>query len=278
MPGLTVEQLDRFRADGFLIVEGVLAPEDLAGVEDEYRDILDRVAADLVGEGRIRPLRGATFSERYMEAMQQIDDMYTIYQHLDICLPMVKELDLSHTMNAGPEVFHLLTHPSLLDIVESVIGLEIYSNPVQHTRIKPPARYLSGTVTDSNIAATTWHQDAGVVNAEAIIDRDRIVPLEVEAGGVVLLHKLIEHGSLDNQSDDIRWSFDLRYQPIGQPTGRAVFPGFVAHSMAMPDRGVTDHHEWGDLWWRNRDRIVSGDVPWQFNARWDANALHPVCA
>ena len=329
MSGLTVEQLERFGEDGFLIVEGVLPPDDLVGIKAEYRSILDSLADRLVGEGRIRPLRGSTFSQRYMEAMRQVDDMYTLYQHLDICLPMVKELDHSHTMNAGREVFGLLTNPRLLDIVESVIGPEIYSNPVQHTRIKPPARYLPDTVTDSNIAATTWHQDAGVINPEAdgtdmltvwlavtdattengclvaergshrdnltlhcpgtaasattyipesIIDHDRVVSLEVEAGAVVLLHKLTEHGSLDNRSDDIRWSFDLRYQPIGQPTGRSVFPGFAARSKAHPEMVVTDHREWGDLWWQARDRIVSGDVQWQFNTRWDINPLHPACA
>ena len=329
MAGLTAEQLDQFHQDGYLVVEDVLTEADLGAVEAEYLAIIDRVTAALVEEGRIRPVEGGTFSERYIEAMQQIDDMYALYQHLDICLPMLKELDHSHTMNAGPEVFCLLTSPRLLDMVESVIGPEIYSNPVQHTRIKPPARYLPAAVTDSNIAATTWHQDAGVINPEAdgtdmltvwlavtdatiengclivergshhenltlhcpgtaasattyipesIIDWDRVVPLEVKAGGAVLLHKHTEHGSLDNRSDDIRWSFDLRYQPIGQPTGRSVFPGFVARSKAHPEQVVTDHEGWGELWWEARDRIVSGEVPWQFNARWDANALHPVCA
>ena len=204
--------------------------------------------------------------------MQQIDDMYTLYQHLDICLPMLEELDQSHTMNAGPEVFRLLTNPDLLDIVESVIGPEIYSNPVQHTRIKPPADLLPDTVTDSNIAATIWHQDAGVINPEAggtdmltvwlavtdattengcligergshrddltlhcpgsgpsattyipesIIDESRVVPLEVEAGGLVLLHKLTEHGSLDNRSDDIRWKLRPPL-PAHRPTHRPL--------------------------------------------------------
>ena len=276
MAGLTVEQLEKFDDDGYLVVEDVLAREDLAVIEDEYRE------NPRPGDGRpgragpdLPPLRGTSFSERYIEAMRHIDDMYALYQHLDICLPMVRELDGTHTMNTGSAVFRLLTNPRLLDIVESVIGPEIYSNPVQHTRIKPPAHCLPDAVTDSNIAATTWHQDAGVINPEAdethmltvwlavtdatiengcliaerashrdeltmhcpgtaasattyipesIIDWDRVVPLEVKAGGAVLLHKLTEHGSLDNRSDDIRWSFDLRYQPIGQPTGRAVFP------------------------------------------------------
>ena len=329
MAGLNVEQLERFREDGYLVIEGLLTETDLAAVEVEYREIVDRVAPDFVEQGKIRPLGGTTFSECYIEAMQQLDDMYGLYQHLDISLPLLDELDASHTMNAGPAVFGLLTSPRLLDIVEAVIGPEIYSNPVQHTRIKPPARCLPDTVNDANIAATLWHQDSAVIDTEAdgtdmltvwlavtdatlengclivergshrqdmtlhcpgkvfpaeiyipetIIDGDRVVALEVPAGGAVLLHKLTEHGSLDNHSDDIRWSFDLCYQPIGQPTGRSAFPGFVARSVADPDQVLTDSEEWADLWWQARDRIADADVVWKLNTRWSANALQPVCA
>ena len=329
MAGLTVEQLDRFHEDGYLIVEDVLTEEDLAVIEAEYGDIMDRVSAELVDQGKIRPLTGNTFSEQYIEAMRQLDDMYDLYQHLDISLPLFDGLDYSHTMNAGPAVFRLLTNPRLLDIVESVIGPEIYSNPVQHTRIKPPVRHLPGVALDANIAAALWHQDSAVIDAEAdgtdmltvwlavtdatiengcliverashreeltphcpgtaasattyipesIIDGDRVIPMEVKAGGAVLLHKMTEHGSLDNHSDDIRWSFDLRYQPIGQPTGRSVFPGFVARSNTHPEELITDPDEWAALWWQARDRIAGGEVPMYLNARWEANARQPICA
>ena len=50
------------------------------------------------------------------------------------------------------------------------------------------------------------------------------LPLPMRPGSVLLLHRLTEHSSLSNLSDGIRWSFDLRYQPVGQPTGRPVFP------------------------------------------------------
>ena len=105
-----------------------------------------------------------------------------------------------------------------------------------------------------------------------------MVPLEVGAGGVVLLNKLTEHVSLSNHGESIRWSFDLRYQPIGQPTGRSVFPGFIARSEAHPEQALTDPDEWANLWWQARDRIVSGQVRWQFNTRWKANARLPICA
>lgn len=329
MAGLAVEQLDRFHEDGYLIVEDVLTEEDLAAIEAEYSKIVDRVSADLTFQGKLRPLAGTTFSECYIEAMQQLDDIYDLYQHLDISLPLLEDLDHSHTMNAGPEVFRLLTNPRLLDVVESVIGPEIYSNPVQHTRIKPPVRHLPEAALDANVAATLWHQDSAVIDTEAdgtdmltvwlavtdatlengclivergshreemtlhcpgkifpaeiyipesIIDDGRVIPMEVPAGGAILLHKLTEHGSLDNHSDDIRWSFDLRYQPIGQPTGRSVFPGFIARSRAHPGQAVTDPEVWANLWWDARDRIADDVTPMRLNARWEANARQPICA
>ena len=48
MTGLSAEQLASFEKDGYLIVENVLSEEDLAGLESEYREIVDRVAKDLV--------------------------------------------------------------------------------------------------------------------------------------------------------------------------------------------------------------------------------------
>ena len=329
MAGLTNRQLNQFDEDGYLIVEDVISPSQLAEIEAEYNTILDDVTPDLVSRGIMKEPHGTSFSERYCEALEQLDDMYELYQHLDISLPMLDSLDHDTAMNAGPAVFHLLTNERLLDIAESLVGPEIYSNPVQHTRIKPPRNRLPAAVTDANIAATLWHQDAAVINTDAdetnmltvwlaitdatiengcliatsdsheqdrtlhcpgkvfpaeiyipesIVDQDRVTPLEVKAGGMVLLHKLTEHGSLENMTDDIRWSFDLRYQPIGQPTGRSVFPGFVARSMQHPELVVKDPDDWAQLWWDARDRIASGQDEMVFNNRWDVNAGQAVCA
>lgn len=329
MAGLTAEQIADFERDGYLVVEGVLDEGDLEAIRDEYAEIMERECANLIAAGHLRPLQGKSFSERYIEALAQLDDMYLLYQHLDISLPMLEDLGPTATMNAGPAAFALLTHPRLLDIAESVIGPEIYSNPVQHTRIKPPRKALPEAATDANVAATLWHQDAAVIEPsgddtdmltvwlaitdatvdngcliavpgshkgertlhcpgkvfqseiyipEAILDMDNVVPLEVRAGGMVLLHRLTEHGSLENNTEDIRWSFDLRYQPIGQPTGRDVFPGFVARSAAAPDSALTDPKKWAELWWDARDRIASGEVENKFGGRWNHNAIQPLCA
>jgi ectoine hydroxylase-related dioxygenase (phytanoyl-CoA dioxygenase family) len=44
------------------------------------------------------------------------------------------------------------------------------------------------------------------------IPEDKIVTCEMKAGSVLFLHQLVPHRSLENFSDDVRWSVDLRFQ------------------------------------------------------------------
>ena len=88
------------------------------------------------------------------------------FQPLDISLPGDQIHD-DTPMHFGPAVFSLITAPRLLDIVESLIGPEITSNPIQHVRLKPPATALRGDEISAHITRTDWHQDRGVAHDEA---------------------------------------------------------------------------------------------------------------
>lgn len=327
------DQIEHFHEKGYLIVENVLSDTDIENIRAEYETILDREAPKLVTDGKLsQTYEALPFEERYTKILYELDDMYTIYQHLDISLPLLQDMPQDASLNAGPAVFkHLLTHPNILDIAEALIGTpELYSNPVQHTRIKPPMAALPNSNIDSNVAKTGWHQDEAVLTADAtetnmltvwvamtdanvengcmmcvegshikevtmhcpgshqsssaeifipddLIEQDKVVPLEVGKGGIVLLHQRTEHGSYDNRSDQIRWSFDLRYHPIGQHTGREVFPGFIARSAATPELVLEDPAVWANLWFDTRDRIIAGEHV-QFNQRWLPYSRHQLCA
>ena len=80
----------------------------------------------------------------------------------------------------------------------------------------------------------------GLEIPEKVKDRSAAVPQPTQPGDVLFLHKHTCHSSLPNKSDEIRWSYDLRYNPIGQASGRGAFPGFVARSHANPERVLTD--------------------------------------
>lgn len=328
---LTSDQIEQFNDQGFLVIPDVVSAGVLDAIRSEYREVVDRAADELYRTGKIASRYAhLDFEERYFAILNDVPAMYDFYEYLDISLPLFEHMPADARMHAGPAVFDLLTDSAVLDIVEQFVGPEIYSNPVQHARIKPPAHRLPDGPLDANVSSTYWHQDAGVVETEAVssdiltvwvavtdatvqngcmyavagshrreltmhcpgkndaaaevyiadslIDDANLVALDVPSGGVVLLHRLTEHGAGRNNSEHLRWSFDLRYQPVGQPTGRSYFPGFVARSQARPESALSDPATWHVSWMRARDDLVSGRTEFTLTDIWGANATHPVCA
>ena len=109
---------------------------------------------------------------------------------------------------------------------------------------------------------------------DSLIEREQARPVPLNPGGVLFFHPMCKHGSLDNNSDAFRWSFDLRYNPIGQATGRPHFPGFIAQSRANPESALDDHRKWAELWYEARARLA--DVEEIKHNRW--NKDDPLCA
>ena len=110
--------------------------------------------------------------------------------------------------------------------------------------------------------------------AEGFIDEDAGLPLPVKAGGVVLFHPLTPHGSLPNKTEGFRWSFDIRFNATGQPTGRSHFPEFIARSRANPETELRDWQAWKTMWQDARRRLST--APHIDIHRWSSDA--PYCA
>ena len=331
MGSLTAEQVEGFYKYGFLKVDSILDPEEyLDPIIDEYSGVLDRLADELYDEGEITSkYEGLPFGDRVTAIYAETGKQFSGY--FDICLPFMGVTEETPFWT-GQAVLNAITAEPLLDAVESFIGAEIYSNPVQHVRIKPPEKYLPKDA-DGNpvIGATVWHQDRGTVTEDAdetdmitawfsltdaaieqgplkivpqshdsgllthclsykgkktdrvipehLFDVDSTIPMPTKRGDVIFLHRQTVHGSLANVSDKIRWSFDLRYNPIGQPTGRGAFPGFVARSRKNPESELRDADTWTDMWRKARTKMASvnqgdmSDVPF---GRWTEG--HPDCA
>jgi phytanoyl-CoA hydroxylase len=324
MPGLSAAQLAQFDRDGYLVVENVLDPQhDLAPLFAEYSAILDGIVDGLIAEGTLSArYDDLPFSDRLIQVCMESGRVFS--SHFDISLPQ-KGIKYDTPMHVGPAVFRLLTSPRLLDVVESIVGPDVYSNPVQHIRTKlPPKVFEHGAKTNGLVSKVEWHQDNGVVLPEAdeatiltvwvpltdatvengclqviprshrqglephcpsaekglsiptkLLAQDRAKPLPMRAGSALFMTQRTIHSSLDNVTDDqVRISFDLRYQPIGQPTGRPSFPGFVARSAAHPEKVLRDPAVWAQSWYDARERLARLEDP-TYN-RWRADA--PVCA
>ena len=244
---------------------------------------------------------------------------------LQISLTWLTQAKLTITADTpfhfGPATFDMVTNKNILDVIESLIGPEITSNPIQHVRIKPPERAVPKDEARAHIVKTDWHQDMGVTLESAdktqmvtiwlaitdatvengclqvvpgkrsellphcsqdgaqVAIRERYldgqaVPTPVKAGGAVIFHPMTPHSSLSNVSDGYRWSFDLRYNVTGQPTGRDHLPEFIARSHSNPESELRDWQDWRDLWEATRARISGVEhIP---QHRWPSDG--PFCA
>ena len=325
---LTPSQLDHYHQQGYVLVKNLLDPAtDIDPVLAEYDQILENLANELHAQNRIASTYAdLPFDQRLCTIYNETGQIHA--QHFDISLPQ-GGTRADSPIAAGPAAFWMLRNKKLLDIIEDIIGPEVYSNPVQHIRIKPPEQYLPGVPKDQHgriagfaVGATPWHQDNGVVLPEAdetdmltvwlpltnalrehgcievvagsqrdgllhhcsagyglyIQDKhlaqDRIVTAEMKKGDVLFMHRLTCHSSLPNTSEQVRISFDLRYNPTGQPTGRPVFPGFVARSRKDPASELRDPEVWAQSWYDAREKLAINNMP-AYN-RWPTD--DPACA
>ena len=110
--------------------------------------------------------------------------------------------------------------------------------------------------------------------ADGFLNESSAVPLPVKAGGAVLFHPLTPHASLTNVTDGFRWSFDIRFNATGQPTGRSHFPDFVVRSRAHPETELSDWRVCKAQWEEARARLAA--VPHIDIHRWSADT--PYCA
>ena len=166
MAFLTPDQLTFFETEGYLVIENLLSEQEIDAMWDEYAELLDRVATQFFAEGRISSTYSELpFDERYCAIFSEDK---SIFEHLNISMPVNEvryEEGAFAPVHCGQQVFNLLTNPKILDIAESILGPEIYSNPIQHIRMKVPASSLDQfDAGHSYHGATLWHQDQAALN------------------------------------------------------------------------------------------------------------------
>jgi len=285
---LSEQQINHFHTEGYLIIEDVLDNSALQLIRDEYSSILDRVSPQLVANGQVsQDYAALPFEERYTSILHELDDMYAVYQYLDISLPHARIKPpksalpaVSTDSNIARTMWHQDEAVLTPDVTDQVDMLTMWVAMTDATEENGCLICLPGSHREEVILHCPGNgfSASEIFIPEALIPPDDAVTLPVSKGGVVLLNQRTRHGSLDNYSEQIRWSFDLRYQPVGQPSGRDIFPGFVARSATYPNEVLTDPQEWAKLWYDKRDAIVAGEVQFDVNERWTANGGHQLCA
>jgi hypothetical protein len=260
--------------EGYLLLPRLIDPAVLQPLIREFEAIIEARARQADQEGRLGDrFEGEPFDRRLglLYASMVDDDAAGLWQ----------AVHGKHQKSAG--MFAIITHPALLDVVESLIGPEILAHPQFNARAKLPRHQAT---------VVPWHQDLGYLHADAddtfmvnfwipLVDAPMesgalqvipgshrwgrvphemvdgylgipesalpphaIVDCPVPVGGALLIQHKTVHRSVPNVSDRVRWSLDLRYSDPAQPTGRAEVPGFIARSRAFPERVARSHHDW----------------------------------
>jgi len=135
---LSPEQIEFYDNEGYVVLEKLLDEDGMRPFRDSVNLRVDEIAADLVKAGLIpHAFESSPFDSRLGELFAHLTD--------------VDFLKYGRSWRDRlPGYFHLMSNPKILDVVESLIGPEIFSNPVYNTRPKIP-KVAAGAV--------PWHQD-----------------------------------------------------------------------------------------------------------------------
>lgn len=256
---LNPTQKNRFEEDGFLVLENVLNEKDRQALFSEYSLLFDLIAEQR--GHRTSAWHTLAFEQKFTHLVAQDPDAY---EFLDISLPMRNDLDEKAGIHTGPAVFDLLTHPGILDIVESIIGPEIVSNPVQHVRIKPPESALDAAGRgNSNMARTGWHQDAAVMVEEA--DKSPILTV-----WIAVTDATPEMGCMQAIPGSHKWKNMGTHCPGKSGVGEIFIPGQLVdeHKLINLDikaGGVVLLHK---RTWHGAGPNLSDRVRWSFDLRY----------
>ena len=274
---LTTQQVEQYREDGFLIVRDLFRPEELQPVMDEISGLVDDLARDLHGAGKITDMHA---DRGFFERLTCLERDFK------------GAAVLIHTRgHLGPRLANLWSSPKLLDIVEQFIGPDIAGHPVWNIRSKTPdtglmtvpwhqdTAYL-GDGAETTLQPTAWipFLDANAINGglqvlrgghrpgrvakhrlessignkkswylyidEADLPPGDLVTCEMPFGSVLFLNQLIPHRSLENRSDKVRWSVDLRWQDPKLPNGDQGGAGVIVMRKADDPSFRVDWDEW----------------------------------
>lgn len=135
---LTREQVELYETDGYIVLPDLLTQADLEAPKQAMEAKVSMIADDLYAGGLISDkLEDRPFPNRLAELFKGLTDQDFLKYGRG-------------WRDRIPGYFILMSNPKILDAVESLIGGELYSNPVYNVRPKVPG-VAAGAV--------PWHQD-----------------------------------------------------------------------------------------------------------------------
>lgn len=248
---LNNQEIDQFHQLGYVVKPGVLTEADMQPIKAAIDEMVDRKARQLQADGQLADICVDASFETRLAAIQAIDPAaaQAIVQHIwgkggggysgPAMLALLRHAPLLGCIDSliGPDI----------------VGSSVYrirpKMPLWE-RGEVPWHQDSGYFLphcDTHLIVTCWvplvdatlengclwvlprshqtgiltHHSGGHGGYLEIVDQDlppvAPLPLPMSAGSVLFMTNLTPHASFENQTDQVRWSLDLRYQGMSAP-------------------------------------------------------------
>ena len=241
MPATVIDQarVEAYHNDGYLTVPGLFTEADMEPVRLAIEDEVDRLADRFYREGKVSSrFADQPFNRRLVLLCESAQESVRIWE-------------LRTRAAVTPELYRLVRHPGLLELMTAILGPEVAWTGSFAVRVKLP---------ESEVTAFPWHQDTqyygnptrhlhvisvwiplvdvderngclqllpgshrwgllgGARDSERVVQmfedveqRGKPVVLPMRRGDALAFSNLTCHASTVNTTDEMRWSIDLRY-------------------------------------------------------------------
>jgi phytanoyl-CoA hydroxylase len=230
------EILEAYAADGYVLATEVMGAADIEPFQRVIARGIDAWAKKLKAEGKIATLFENEPWDRRLAA---------IFEGQELGLRQWDEVAVT------PELWHIISHPKLVDVLESILGPEVAFIGDYHLRPKMPESALTAfpwhqdsqyygeptkhmhvvTVTAPLVDLTvengclwmiagsqTWGYLAGARGTDSNIrtfddveKRGTPLPIPMNIGDILAFTNLTFHASKLNNTNRVRWTVDIRY-------------------------------------------------------------------
>lgn len=327
MNRLTKEQLDFFQDEGYLVVDDVFAAQELDPLREEMSERIDDKLKQLLAAGRLQPedsFAEADFDRRLaMVAGKNMAAAMEVIAHLEgnmgsgytgkalfetIVHPKLISVveDLIGPDIIGSSAYYV--RPKLPNSSRGVVPWHQDSAyflphcdqfliitcwlPLVEATVENGCLTLLPKAHKSS-ALLRHHAFPGagsslVIKDEDLISDEQPVSVPVPLGGAVFFTNKTPHCSTPNNSDAVRWSFDLRFQSMNAPNNIGQLPeqfnehaeeyriacwppeaDFVIRSSERPELVIDTYEKFKSLRQSFQTRFPLDDVSY-FRRKWPA--------
>ncbi len=245
-------QIEQYNEEGYTIVENVFPQTELQPVLDEFEEIVDTFAERAFSAGKITNKHSdKDVFKRLASLENDFAGSSVLIHHKGILKPALanlwgsdKLLDMVEKFTgkdiAGHPVWNIrsktpktvrMTVPWHQDTAYLKEGTEKTTQPaawipfLDVDKNNGCMQMIRGGHKINKVLDHKLEKNAGVKDSWYLYIEDKNIPktdivtCEMKVGSVLFIHELAPHRSLENYSEDVRWSVDLRFQNPRDPAG-----------------------------------------------------------